>query len=117
MAYNKEYSKEYYNKNREKIQKWIKKYAKKNEKTLKRIQSRRATSLRMLKKYPKKWKARRVVFLALHSGKIKRLPCKICGEKKSQGHHDDYDKPLKLTWLCKKHHCELHRIIKLKNHD
>jgi hypothetical protein len=42
-------------------------------------------------------------------GKIKRLPCEVCGKVKSQGHHDDYAKPLEVIWLCHKHHRERHR--------
>ena len=42
-------------------------------------------------------------------GKIKKLPCEICGNPKSEGHHIDYSKPLEVRWLCRKHHHELHR--------
>lgn len=31
--------------------------------------------------------------------------CGIIGER----HHKDYNKPLDIIWLCKKHHLELHR--------
>jgi hypothetical protein len=41
-------------------------------------------------------------------GVIKRLPCKVCGKKKVDGHHFDYSDPLKVIWLCRKHHIGLH---------
>lgn len=44
-------------------------------------------------------------------GKIKRKPCEVCGEKKSQGHHyKGYEKEhwLDVQWLCVKHHKEVH---------
>lgn len=43
-------------------------------------------------------------------GHIKKLPCEVCGEEKVQGHHKDYNKPLEVVWLCKKHHAMEHRI-------
>ncbi len=51
-------------------------------------------------------KARR----AVQKGRIIKLPCEVCGDVRSQGHHDDYSKPLEVRWLCQKHHKELHRI-------
>lgn len=44
----------------------------------------------------------------LRSGTLIRQPCEICGEMKVQGHHTDYRKPLKVRWLCFKHHREEH---------
>ena len=45
-------------------------------------------------------------------GKIKRLPCEICGAEPAEGHHDDYDKPLEVRWLCFRHHRELHKAMR-----
>jgi len=36
-------------------------------------------------------------------------PCEVCGEAEAQKHHDDYDKPLDVRWLCRYHHESLHR--------
>lgn len=46
------------------------------------------------------------------SKKIVKLPCQVCGELKSEAHHKDYNKPLEVVWLCRKHHRELHNNIK-----
>ena len=54
---------------------------------------------------------------ALNQGLIKEQPCAVCGEVKTEGHHEDYDKPLDLVWLCKRHHSDRHlhlRMAKLK---
>jgi hypothetical protein len=40
-------------------------------------------------------------------GKLKKLPCRVCG-KPSEAHHADYSKPLKVDWLCRKHHLTFH---------
>lgn len=45
----------------------------------------------------------------LKRGKIIKEPCLICGDNKSQIHHSDYNKPLLITWYCRKHHLEFHK--------
>lgn len=46
--------------------------------------------------------------------KLAREPCEICGDVVAQAHHDDYNKPLEVRWLCVKHHREWHRHNKPK---
>jgi hypothetical protein len=52
--------------------------------------------------------ARRYANVYLKRGKLKQKPCEMCGAK-AQMHHDDYDQPLLVRWLCRKHHLEHHR--------
>lgn len=61
---------------------------------------------------PEKRAAHVILGNALRSGRIKKAPCEICGKKKAEAHHDDYAFPLKVRWLCRKHHAELHRRYK-----
>lgn len=56
---------------------------------------------------PEKYKARTELGNAVRDGRIKRQPCAVCGDPKSQGHHTDYSKPLDVQWLCFKHHREI----------
>lgn len=58
---------------------------------------------------PKKRAAHRVVTLAKRSGDIAPKPCEVCGAENTHGHHDRYSEPLKLHWLCPKHHVEAHK--------
>lgn len=55
--------------------------------------------------------ARRAVQVAIRAGRLVRQPCEKCGADKAHAHHDDYDRPLEVRWLCRKHHDEHHRLM------
>jgi hypothetical protein len=57
-------------------------------------------------------KARGYLNHAVRGNKIKRMPCEICGNIKSEAHHHNYSKPLDVKWLCDKHHHEEHKKIR-----
>ena len=44
-------------------------------------------------------------------GKLERGNCEVCGELKAEAHHCNYRYPLRINWLCKTHHSELHRNL------
>jgi hypothetical protein len=54
---------------------------------------------------------------AIARGKLVPKPCEVCGvvgemsdgRNLIQAHHDDYNKPLDVRWLCQKHHFEWHQ--------
>jgi hypothetical protein len=53
--------------------------------------------------------AHRTTTRAIASGRLIRQPCEECGATENiHAHHDDYDKPLEIRWLCAKHHMRLH---------
>ena len=58
----------------------------------------------------KRSRARSIFNHHIRDKHIERKPCEICGESKTQAHHDDYDKPLAVRWLCLKHHREWHKV-------
>lgn len=62
--------------------------------------------------FQKKELCRKQAKKAIRSGILLRMPCEVCKEIKSEAHHDDYDKPLDVRWLCRKHHGEHHRTLK-----
>lgn len=59
----------------------------------------------------KRIKARSDLNHAVQQGKINQLPCRLCGNEKSQAHHPDYDKPLDIEWLCLICHWQIHKTI------
>lgn len=64
-----------------------------------------------------RWKDRvnNAIRLAIKNGKLKRLPCEVCGSN-AQAHHDSYlpEDRLNVRWLCQVHHAEWHRANKPK---
>lgn len=60
-------------------------------------------------------KARAKLFYFLSEGRIKKLPCEVCGNQEVEAHHDDYSKPLEVKWLCIKHHGVVHRKYEREN--
>jgi hypothetical protein len=61
------------------------------------------------KNNPEKILAHNTVNRAITNGILIREPCEICGDKKTEAHHDDYSKPLDVRWLCSKHHKAWHK--------
>jgi Helix-turn-helix domain len=41
---------------------------------------------------------------AIRTGYLIREPCTLCGEPNSEAHHPDYSEPLRVIWLCGRHH-------------
>lgn len=72
----------------------------------------RKASDRTNSKYPEKQHARQKVGYALKKGWIlKSGECESCGSKdRIEGHHMDYNYPLKVSWLCKVCHAKWHRV-------
>lgn len=55
-----------------------------------------------------KYRAHLLVQRALKSGDLLRGVCEVCGDENVDAHHDDYAEPLKVRWLCRRHHTRLH---------
>lgn len=63
-----------------------------------------------------KIRARQKLRYHVKRGYIIEKPCNECGAKKVYGHHPDYKKPLKVFWLCRKHHDLLHHPLTKKEY-
>jgi len=61
------------------------------------------------KRDPVKVSARKQVQYAVRSGRLERQPCSVCQALGAHGHHEDYGRPLEVTWLCTGCHARLHR--------
>ncbi|RVD21021.1 hypothetical protein EN738_20255 [Mesorhizobium sp. M4B.F.Ca.ET.017.02.2.1] len=49
--------------------------------------------------------------VALKRGLIERQPCEVCGDPQTDGHHhESYQKPMAVRWLCRRHHKAEHRL-------
>lgn len=60
----------------------------------------------------KKRSAQQAIQNAVRDGRAVKGPCEKCGSLDSEGHHEDYSKPLEVIWLCPKHHGERHVEIR-----
>lgn len=76
-----------------------------------------AVCLRCQSRAVRKWKSRnphkvlaqRALQRAVRRGRIERQPCQRCGIEPAEGHHPDYRDPLRVEWLCRRHHAAVHR--------
>lgn len=55
-----------------------------------------------------KIKAHATINNAIQAGRLVRQPCEICNKPNAEAHHDDYTQPLRVRWLCHKHHVQHH---------
>lgn len=57
-------------------------------------------------------RAHSAVARAVRNGELLPQPCLLCGSDKVVAHHEDYDKPLEVVWLCQPCHKQ-HHLSKL----
>jgi len=56
--------------------------------------------------------AHSAVAKAIRNGLLVRMPCVRCNEEKTVAHHEDYDYPLAIMWLCQACHKQRHKELK-----
>ena len=69
----------------------------------------RRSNANTVSRYPRLRAAHVATGNAIRDGRLTKGPCEICGDKRSQAHHDDYSKPLAVRWLCARHHRAWHK--------
>lgn len=72
------------------------------------LEEKRSNSKRYYERHKAECAARTAIGHAISRGKMDKHPCEICGDQKAEAHHDDYNFPLKVRWLCRKCHTEWH---------
>ena len=99
------YLRKYYQLNKERLASEHAEYMKTDAGKKSKQTSNKSRRLRL----PIKCAANSAVSHAIRDGRLKRLPCTVCGAHEHvQAHHEDYQKQLAVVWLCRKHHQELH---------
>ena len=58
---------------------------------------------------PKKYISHMALKQGIRFGFVTVGRCEICGSQEVDGHHEDYDRPYDVHWLCRAHHREIHR--------
>jgi hypothetical protein len=76
-----------------------------------------AHSRKFKEKHPQKRAAHLAVARALRAGTLTKQPCLVCGNAKSESHHEDYTKPLDVIWFCRQHHAAHHEIKRKQNEN
>jgi ribosomal protein S27AE len=85
----------------------VRAYDRERGKSKERIQAQVQITRAWREEDKRRSKAHSAVARAIRSGSLVRQPCESCGHTTSVAHHDDYDKPLAVRWLCQachKHH-------------
>ncbi len=102
---NSKYTQEYVKRNREKKRLWNREYFKRHPKYVyKKTVQWRANHKTAYKSY-------QLVQTAIRNGSLQKQVCVNCDEIKVQAHHENYNKPLDVTWLCHNHHMQHHYMI------
>lgn len=57
----------------------------------------------------KRKKAREIFNHYVRDKHIEKQPCEVCGKSETEAHHDNYDKPLVVRWLCFDCHRRWHK--------
>ena len=101
---------EHRNKNIEKVRQYDRDRAKNPD----RQKAMSAISNAWRKEDKRRSQCHHAVSKAIRSGKLVRKNCERCGNENSLAHHEDYDKPLMVNWLCQPCHKQRHKEINLK---
>ena len=79
-----------------------------------RNRRRRACRTSYRERHPNRDKVHNMMVAAIKQGKlIQEDICEICGQEDNvEAHHQNYDKPLKVNWLCSSCHHRVHSTVR-----
>jgi hypothetical protein len=93
----------------------IRRYDRKRGKEKHRIYKNIIRNREYREKNPEKYKAHCCVNNAMRDKRLFKKPCVVCKTtKRLEAHHEDYSKPLDVTWLCSIHHSQLHHCKRIE---
>jgi hypothetical protein len=101
--------------NRNKNIERVRAYDKDRSKNKHRIALAKEVTKKWREEDPKRVAAHNAVARAIKSGKLTRGLCERCGAEKPYAHHEDYNKPLDIMWLCQPCHKQRHKEITCHN--
>lgn len=76
-----------------------------------RIASRTAATREWRSRDKRRAAAHTAVARAIRNGVLTKCNCERCGSANTLAHHEDYDKPLDVMWLCQPCHKARHKEI------
>jgi hypothetical protein len=97
--------------NREKNIGRIREYDKERSKNKERVAAQTEQTRAWRAEDKRRAVAHSAVARAIRNGTLGRIPCVRCGNEKSVAHHEDYDKPLDVVWLCQPCHVKRHKEL------
>lgn len=62
--------------------------------------------------HPKATWAHQCLRSAVKRGLVIQIACEVCGDTDTEAHHPDYDRPMDVRWLCRRHHKAVHARLK-----
>lgn len=74
-----------------------------------RIKALTASTKRWRQEDKRRMKCHNAVARAILNGRLVRKPCEQCGRSDSHAHHEDYDQPYVVKWLCPVCHSAEHK--------
>ena len=101
------------NANIEKIRKYDRDRAKHPHRIASRIEITKAARLKD-KRYSQ---CHNAVAKAVRKGSLEKKHCETCGETKVHAHHDNYNEPLNIIWLCAICHKKRHKFLEINGID
>ena len=90
----------------------IREYDRKRSKTPERLKLAAEVTKVWRSEDKRRTKCHNAVARAIKSGKLVKQSCKRCGSEKTEAHHENYDEPLNIVWLCSVCHKKRHNELK-----
>ena len=89
----------------------VREYDRKRAKEPHRIALQKAQTKMWRETDSRRTKCHNAVARAIRNGSLVQQPCARCSSEKTLAHHESYDLPLEIVWLCQPCHKQRHKEI------